>query len=383
MNILVIGNGFDLAHNLPTKYEHFLKFMYSFLKYKTAEEEGKGLDLNDGEDPVYYKYFINLNNRKYDDELAGKIIEELSELASNNIWIEYFTAIYENRKQVGKDGWIDFESEISKVIQVLDDARQGIINQIKYGDGVILLDYQRDVLVPVIPDINEKVYIELSDIEKYKNILIDNLNRLIRCLEIYLSNYISSIEVTKRLPDIMNLSIDKVLSFNYTDTFKRLYNKEGTHEIEYDYIHGKADINKTLETCNLVLGIDEYLPENAKDTDNEFIQFKKFYQRIYKRTGCKYLDWVREPEFVGQFEEYEFSDSELNIFILGHSLDVTDKDILSSLINAQNAKTTIFYHDKKAFGKQIANLVKVIGQDNLISRVHGSNATIVFKEQQE
>lgn len=383
MNILVIGNGFDLAHNLPTKYEHFLKFMYSFLKYKTAEEEGKGLDLNDGEDPVYYKYFINLNNRKYDDELAGKIIEELSELASNNIWIEYFTAIYENRKQVGKDGWIDFESEISKVIQVLDDARQGIINQIKYGDGVILLDYQRDVLVPVIPDINEKVYIELSDIEKYKNILIDNLNRLIRCLEIYLSNYISSIEVTKRLPDIMNLSIDKVLSFNYTDTFKRLYNKEGTHEIEYDYIHGKADINKTLETCNLVLGIDEYLPENAKDTDNEFIQFKKFYQRIYKRTGCKYLDWVREPEFIGQFEEYEFSDSELNIFILGHSLDVTDKDILSSLINAQNAKTTIFYHDKKAFGKQIANLVKVIGQDNLISRVHGSNATIVFKEQQE
>lgn len=26
MNILVIGNGFDLAHGLPTKYEHFLEF---------------------------------------------------------------------------------------------------------------------------------------------------------------------------------------------------------------------------------------------------------------------------------------------------------------------------------------------------------------------
>ena len=26
MNILVIGNGFDLAHELPTKYTDFLKF---------------------------------------------------------------------------------------------------------------------------------------------------------------------------------------------------------------------------------------------------------------------------------------------------------------------------------------------------------------------
>ena len=27
MNILVIGNGFDLAHGLPTKYTDFLKFV--------------------------------------------------------------------------------------------------------------------------------------------------------------------------------------------------------------------------------------------------------------------------------------------------------------------------------------------------------------------
>jgi len=26
MNILVIGNGFDLAHGLPTKYKDFLEF---------------------------------------------------------------------------------------------------------------------------------------------------------------------------------------------------------------------------------------------------------------------------------------------------------------------------------------------------------------------
>jgi hypothetical protein len=27
MNILIIGNGFDLAHKLPTSYKEFLKFI--------------------------------------------------------------------------------------------------------------------------------------------------------------------------------------------------------------------------------------------------------------------------------------------------------------------------------------------------------------------
>lgn len=30
MNILVIGNGFDLAHRLPTKYSDFIMFIKNF-----------------------------------------------------------------------------------------------------------------------------------------------------------------------------------------------------------------------------------------------------------------------------------------------------------------------------------------------------------------
>ena len=33
MNILIIGNGFDLAHDLPTKYEHFLKYVDAFKRF--------------------------------------------------------------------------------------------------------------------------------------------------------------------------------------------------------------------------------------------------------------------------------------------------------------------------------------------------------------
>ena len=34
MNILIIGNGFDLAHNLQTTYIDFLKFIDAFNRFK-------------------------------------------------------------------------------------------------------------------------------------------------------------------------------------------------------------------------------------------------------------------------------------------------------------------------------------------------------------
>ena len=59
----------------------------------------------------------------------------------------------------------------------------------------------------------------------------------------------------------------------------------------------------------------------------------------------------------------------------------TDKDILATLITAENVKTTIFYHDQEALGKQIINLVKVITEDELIRRTGKKN--IVFKKTQK
>lgn len=55
--------------------------------------------------------------------------------------------------------------------------------------------------------------------------------------------------------------------------------------------------------------------------------------------------------------------------------------MLTALINMPNTSTTIFYHNHEAMGKQICNLVKILGEEELIARVHGSDATIVFKEQ--
>ncbi|MCI8365623.1 MAG: hypothetical protein HFG34_11865 [Eubacterium sp.] len=161
-------------------------------------------------------------------------------------------------------------------------------------------------------------------------------------------------------------------------------------------------MENTIESNNMVLGIDEYLPDDRKDTDTDFIAFKKYYQRIYKGTGCKYKVWVdqineswkKETEenkekirkyiSKGVFNNDDPLYNEVhNLYIFGHSLDITDKDVLRDLILNDNVYTTIFYHSKEELGRKIANLVKVIGQNELIKRTGGSTRTIKFKPQQE
>ena len=69
----------------------------------------------------------------------------------------------------------------------------------------------------------------------------------------------------------------------------------------------------------------------------------------------------------------------MNIYIFGHSLDNTDGDVLRNLIMQEYTKTTIFYHSKEALGKQIANLVAVVGEDELIRRTDTGTQTIFFE----
>ena len=292
----------------------------------------------------------------------------------------------------GKENWIDFESEISKVIKSFDRDMHDRPNEIDLYDE-IEIQFSNDFL---------DTYERFDCCETYKeirNILENDLNALIRAFEIYLTEYVEKIKIQKKSPDIDGLEIDFILSFNYTHIFSKLYDVSNLSKQEaadpFDYIHGEVDINNTINSNNMVLGIDEYLPKDRKNKEIEFIAFKKFYQRIYKETGCKYKEWsdiikknereLKEKykkEYPNQVPFKQCGDKRHRLYIFGHSLDVTDKDILRDLILNDNVYTTIFYHNKDVMGQQIANLVKVIGQDELIRRTGGSTKTIEFKQQQ-
>ena len=93
----------------------------------------------------------------------------------------------------------------------------------------------------------------------------------------------------------------------------------------------------------------------------------------------KWLEEIEENNHI--FSKSISSNTFLNnIYFYGHSLDITDKDILQELIMLPKSQITIFYYSKNDYKQKISNLVRLIGQDYLNSNVYGSNPKIIFKE---
>lgn len=254
MNILIIGNGFDLAHGLPTRYIDFLKFCS---KIMDIYDESKSKELyrkdwlNDWETNAEIKDMlrnicktkmkIKIGKTKYIYEIKfpQKYIwmEEIYKLIINNIWIEYF----KENKNYQKDNWIDFESEIHKVIQSLDYDMVYGKERYKLEDNVKNLSNEflsKKFVTKIQSDQhkekNNTLDNELVTFVHIRNRLQSDLDRLTRALEVYLAEVVKKVDVKECVPEILGITIDHVLSFNYTNTYEKLYDKEKS--IIYDYL---------------------------------------------------------------------------------------------------------------------------------------------------
>lgn len=421
MEILLIGNGFDLAHQLPTSYKDFLQFcehvrlIYCF-EGSFSEYRSKHIDGWDADTDIKISLLRAFETRSFNrfEDADGKylieyttpnsMLNELYALLHNNTWLDYFLKC---SSFIG-DRWIDFEFEISKVIQSLDAAKfqvesGGCATNIKASESTILM-----AILKASKGSFQNSFKDAEAICRLASFLYTELERLTRALEIYISGFINAKKINKKNPDIEKINPDHILSFNYSNTYERVY---GTGKnIVYNYIHGKAEIERDLECCDFVLGIDEYLADERKDMELDFLPFKKYYQRIYKSTDNTYLEWVdrikdedderqRIIEATNQrnidlssespFQKRVYASSlsvhypTHKLYIFGHSLDVTDKDVLKKLICNENVMTKVYYfreyeNDRRTLACLIKNLVKIIGQDELIRKTGGRNRTIEF-----
>lgn len=414
MNILLIGNGFDLAHGLPTLYKNFFDFcIKAKVIFTIIDGRGSNLyydeylrdwDINSQiKESLMEAYksrkkdiiFFDDGTHRDDFTTQNDALNQLYSLINKNVWIEYFKGC---SSYIGEN-WIDFETEISRVIQTIDVVRNYTV---QHKDIMEIPRDMQGILMEIIKKAKgnlKDICVSIEQIDKFTGRLYKDLKTLIRALEIYLTEFVEKINNDIVIPEINELKIDHVLSFNYTNTFEKKYGIGKS--IEYNFIHGEAKESNTIESNNMVLGIDEYLPKDRKDKETYFIGFKKYYQRILKSTGCDYVDWIDSIKEAYEEACYKAASCSgkmgnnsrkarptdfhcsSNLYIFGHSLDITDGDILRALICNDNVNTKIFYYrekvdDKRTLEKIISNLVKVIGQDELIKRTGGEFKTIEF-----
>lgn len=391
--LLILGNGFDLAHGLFTKYSDFLDFCQFVFKFKE-----NSLSTEDLRGNKYYSIMFLVNRKfkikkllteyleqleqykikKTDIEPSNYAIDSIYDLINNNIWYIYLQQLYENNK-IKSENWIDFESEISVIIEFLDRN----CNDLALDTYDILSNFHNDIESIILEKIKifEKVFssiyrpqnvkYESMNIRKFRKKLNEKLKNFTEALEIYLSEFVSKQPIELYSQEINELKPNYIINFNYTNTYSSIYSYANSF-----HIHGYCRKDVSVGKNNMVLGINEYWSEHERDEHTNFTIFKKFAQRIQKRTGIEHKKIYDEMKSYNSLP----TDEANKVYIFGHSLDVTDKDILKMFFE-EDFEVTIFCRDEETEGEYIANVIKIIGEDELIKRVNQNPPMIIFKQQ--
>ena len=388
MNMLIIGNGFDLAHERPTRYSDFLRFLDYILLAKDYQGDKPQLEASLNIECQTVKQYIlsSFDTRKSPGTKAtwnkNLAVQEIYERLDKNVWYEYFIAIWKNDKIKGKN-WIDFEQEILEVINFFDHKIKNVNDAISRLQGNSANEKITHFWTLFCTKINQES-IQRCMWSDFIDKTYQDLQDLVRCLEIYLDDCVEKMPIFCYSPDIQELTIDSVLSFNYTAIPISIYpSLTNTH-----HIHGRTNRDRPAAENNMVLGVNEYWEGKDKDIHTSFNLYKKFVQRIIKETGINYKSTLREMTLEYEDSERRQAKTNLhvwfptnNVYIFGHSLDITDGDVLKEVIRTPGVITTVFYRNKQQQADQIANLSKVLGQDELLERTFSTSPSIIFKQQ--
>ena len=127
-NVLIIGNGFDLYHKLPTRYTDFLFLVRNWEKFYSLYTEQLIKSHNMRSETEHEQFSVSVNEYgKLTEEaledfanhaicLDNESISILGDIISRNVWIKYFI-----ETGYSSEGWIDFEAEIEKLLVLVEE----------------------------------------------------------------------------------------------------------------------------------------------------------------------------------------------------------------------------------------------------------------------
>ena len=419
--IVILGNGFDLRHFLPTKYNHLITILREIGNYNFSDSEVSFSDLfNESfkqKDEFFYNGILNyydVQNFKFNSDKLKSIQDRLIK----NSWFKYLKTVEDSKIET----WIDFETEINRVLKIISI----------YFESFNRGDFQKIIYSFLID--RSKFYTNNNNINNYfhnklqHNILVNfNLFKVVGggSYSILNTNFILSIDdeiqyfrekeffdsIYNSLEEFIGIfndylifivnkfydnflenkkedfiksedhflfdNVSKIYSFNYTDTYIKLFKDFDDYNNKLrkvrrtgffrgvDFLHGKSIENwgNKLEELEIVLGVDEI--ENSLKDDKLF-QFTKYFQKLHKNTDYLFLDNV-----IKQFEKPMTKDEHNYVFYFwGHSLDISDKDYINDVFKIiklrENNKIIVFYHSISAKAELLKNLLAVIQDKNII-----------------
>lgn len=294
-NILIIGNGFDLAHDSPTDYRSFIDNLIL-----------KELDKADS------KLLKKFNPRPL-NEIMNKVTNERSikyhsldkrkyQILTNN----YFLADLLERKSNGENDWSNIEAYYyDKLIHTENTEIERLQNDFEEIKQY-LVKYLISLSSPTKPIVNLDYFFS----HRYFNNTDDNL----------------------------------ILNFNYTSTLGDLYINR-INKFKIKHVHGSLN---NLNNEPIIFGYDMSRSEYKKYLREKSIDFfKNIKLCIYKL----YSNLEELDLFLSKRNYF-------NVFIFGHSCSNSDNQMLFKIFdnNSLNMVAPFYYKDVASFRKQRHNI---------------------------
>ncbi|WP_036876973.1 AbiH family protein [Xylanibacter oryzae] len=362
--IVLVGNGFDLAHNLPTKYEDFInwywgeriKMMYNcpnqIMKDNLCSLEILNYTANDAFAAFTLSKACSFNYTNWNNILKMIIKDK------NDYKVIYSPLFGVICKSIETRGWIDIENEYYNFLRSflneheyrdpctlnneLDYIKTILIEYLKYiqdkdiKEDILNQDIKTKILEPIkSDDISVDAKQSFDDFEKRRNKLsLGNFYPLLR--NYYGKEY--KIDADKHLVFQLKerLLPDRImlLNFNYTKTADMYLPLNDCFKV--NHIHGN------LENPNSVIfGYGDELDINYKElsrlNDNEYLRNIK---------SIKYLESSNYRNVLSFIESEPYQ-----IYIMGHSCGNSDRTLLNTLFEHNNCVSIKPFYYKSSDGK--------------------------------
>lgn len=373
--IIIIGNGFDLAHGLPTSYNNFINW---YIDKRVNELTSCHTNVNSDElckfkilentwhSFIFQNYgplwnnilretlFKNIKGHpEYFQYTQSRFLEAITRCIEKNNWVdiekEYYNLLSTDLESSDNENITKLNKELeclkNNLIAYLKEVETKLINE-----SIVKNSIKEKILEPINPrDIsiegNDKFEKSIRSRPQHSPKEWDILLKKYEYKEPYgIANPMSYPSNYKEyyLPESILL-----LNFNYTKTADLYLPKEDIFKV--NHIHGKLSNPKSI-----IFGYGDELDDNykklLKDNNNEYLKNIK---------SINYLNYTNYREMLSYIESAPYQ-----IYIMGHSCGLSDKTLLNTLFEHDNCVSIKpFYYINKEGRDNYTDIVQNISRN--------------------
>ena len=377
--IVLIGNGFDLAHGLKTSYADFINWYWEqwrdrLIKSKSQIECDKLCSFNIHSD-FYHNTLGGLINYYSSQWCEKKAYEFVNFICNNLLEIEviFSPLIKRIKESVEKKNWVDIEADYYDLLKdCLKNNSTIEVSKLHEHFAYLqekLIEYLLEIQVKstnkdiVLSSIKEKIYepiskydIAISAQEQFGEFMAERANgdkicdvinyyedeaSMLKGMTIHkVRTHQTGLFINDEIWNHLNhknpvLVPDNILivNFNYTNIASLYLSPRIREHFQLNNIHGTLDNPQSV-----IFGYGDELDKHYKElkelNDNEYLNNIK---------SIKYLEATNYRNLLNFIESAPFQ-----IYIMGHSCGNSDRTLLNTLFEHENCiSIKPFYYQKE------------------------------------